>query len=153
MRGATLLVAVLSVGCLDSIGPFDPKIGKPIAQRCVNEDTDPKQDVSFSQQILPMFRGDAPSVGCGCHLPGSANPIGIEIGGLDLSTFSTIRAGGVNSGAQIIIASEPCNSILWQKVTAGPPFGARMPFDGPPFLTEEQRRLIADWIAEGAIEN
>jgi hypothetical protein len=37
-----------------------------------------------------------------------------------------------------------------QKISAAPPFGARMPLDGPPFLSASQIQVISDWIAEGA---
>ena len=62
-------------------------------------------------------------------------------------------AGGQNTGASIVVSGMPCDSLLWQKISPGPPFGARMPFNGPPFLSDEQRRLIGDWIAEGARDN
>jgi hypothetical protein len=38
-------------------------------------------------------------------------------------------------------------------VGEAPPFGARMPLNGPPFLDERDRQLLADWIAEGADDN
>ena len=91
--------------------------------------------------------------GCGCHMPNIANPIGIEQSGLDLSTYEKLIQGGNNSGSDIVVPGDACSSLLWQKVSAGPPFGARMPFDGPPFLTEDQLRLLADWIIEGANDN
>jgi hypothetical protein len=39
---------------------------------------------------------------------------------------------------------------LLQKIAEGPPFGSRMPLDGPPYLDEERQAVLADWIAEGA---
>ena len=140
-------------GCLDAIDPVDPNVGVALAPRCANEDSDPDNDVSYARDLLPMFRGDMGPVGCSCHMPNDDNPIGIEESGLDLSTFTRARAGGVNSQSAIIIPGAPCDSILWQKVSPGPPFGSRMPFDGPPFLEETARQLISDWIAEGARDN
>ena len=72
-----------------------------------------------------------------CHTPGGATPQGLSVGGLDLESFETLRAGGVRSGAEIVVPGQPCTSVLLQKVGAGPPFGARMPLDGPPYLDEE----------------
>ncbi len=144
--------ALLCGGCYDSIDGLDPMVGPALSARCVNVDSDPGTDVSFATDIQPMLNGDV-GPGCGCHLQNSSNPIGIEEVGLDLSTFSSLRAGGVNTRSNIVVVNEPCSSVLWQKISPGPPFGSRMPFDGPPFLEEADRRLIADWIAEGARDN
>ncbi len=65
----------------------------------------------------------------------------------------SVMRGGNNSKANIIIATQPCDSILWQKISAGPPFGSRMPFSGPPFLDDGTRLMFSDWIAEGARDN
>ena len=35
----------------------------------------------------------------------------------------------------------------------GPPFGSRMPLDGPPYLEDVDLELIGDWIVEGAHDN
>ncbi len=144
------LVALLFAGCLDAL---DPQVGLPLVDRCVNQDSDPRNEVSFSRDILPIFKKEAGPVGCTCHQPTDPNPLGFEQTGLDLSSYTGLRAGGSNSMASIVIPGQPCESILWQKISPGPPFGARMPFSGPPFLSDAQRRLIADWIAEGAHAN
>jgi hypothetical protein len=80
-------------------------------------------------------------------------PSGIEQGGLDLGSITSLRAGGRNSGADIVIAGDPCSSLLVQKLESTPPFGSRMPLDGPPYLEPDEIGLIRDWIAEGALEN
>ncbi len=131
-------------------GGLEPEVGALQAARCFNEDSDPSVDVSFGQDILPLLRGETPEVGCSCHMPDEPDPIGFQVSGLDLSSFASLRAGGAVSGADIVVPEQPCASILWQKTGSSPPFGARMPFDGPPFLTDSARRLLADWIAEGA---
>lgn len=151
-----LLIPLASIGlmsCLDAVDAFDPEVGAAIAPRCVNDDSNPDEDVSFSEDILPIFKGEVAPVGCSCHQPNEPNPIGFEQTGLDLSSFAGVRAGGANSLTTIVVEGAPCDSIIWQKVSPGPPFGSRMPFDGPPFLTDELRRLLADWIAEGARDN
>ena len=88
-----------------------------------------------------------------CHFPAGENPIGVQLGGLDLSTYSGVLSGGIRSGGSIVRADEPCESVLYQKVLAGPPFGSRMPLNGPPFLAQVEIELIHDWIAEGARDN
>lgn len=153
MRRATILVLIASSACLDAVDAFDPAVGPATAARCVNSDSDPNQDVSFSEDILPLLRGEAGPVGCSCHQPTDPDPIGLEQTGLNLSTYAGLRAGGNNSLNGVIVEGQPCDSILWQKINPGPPFGSRMPFDGPPFLGDVERRLIADWIAEGARDN
>lgn len=144
-----LAACALSSGCLDAL---EPEVGPPVRDICRNQDSDPDTDVSFSADILAGIFA-RPGSCHDCHLPGAATPIGVEIGGLDLGSRATLLAGGTVSGADIVIPGQPCESILWQKVTAGPPFGARMPASGPPFLTPEQVQLISDWIAEGARDN
>lgn len=116
------------------------------AGSCDNTDSRPSgQPVSFINDIQPLIsRGMG---GCGCHLNGT------KPGGLDLSSLSTLRMGGFNSGPQIIVAGDPCSSILYQKLSDTPPFGSRMPRSGPPFWTTEELQLLHDWIAEGAIDN
>jgi hypothetical protein len=144
-------IAALSLGCLDAvIDPLDPKTGPALVDRCVNDDSDPDTDVSFSRDIQPIFAKMTAQPGCGCHIPTNPNPIGFEQAGLDLSSYAGLRRGGNNSLAGAVVEGAPCDSVLWQKISPGPPFGSRMPFDGPPFLDEATRRLIADWIAEGA---
>jgi len=38
-------------------------------------------------------------------------------------------------------------------MSSAPPFGSRMPSNGPPYFSPGERALIADWIAEGANDN
>jgi hypothetical protein len=140
MRGLALAVAL--AGCLDVVGP---DVGAPLAARCTDDDSDPGTAVSFSRDIAPILKR------CTfCHAPGG---LGFELGRLDLTSYGALRAGGAVSGSNIVIPGQPCESIIVQKTGEGPPFGARMPFNGPPFLTAEQLALLHDWIAEGAGEN
>ena len=140
-------------GCLADVSP---DVGPPVRERCVNEDSDPGKDVSFGDDILRGIFGRSPGyggVGCGCHNPASPSPIGFEIGGLELTSYQSLRAGGVNSGASVVVPGDACASVIVQKVGDGPPFGARMPFSGPPFLSTDDQQVIRDWIVEGALDN
>jgi hypothetical protein len=136
-RAAAVLVLA---GCLESIGP---EVGPPQAARCAEADTDPGSDVSFVRDIVPILT-DKCYV---CHKPGG---FGFAVARLDLTSYAALRAGGATAGGDIVLPGTPCCSILWQKLSEGPPFGARMPLNGPPFLTDDQISLIHDWIAEGA---
>lgn len=132
-----MLVAI--VGCVE------PDVGPPSRIACNGSDSDPGHTVSFGE-VQALF-----GVYCDrCHTPSGPTPIGLKIGGLDLSSFETLSHGGVQSGDKIIVAGDPCASILVQKVGDAPPFGARMPLDGPPFLVATEIQVISDWIAEGA---
>ena len=146
-RLALALLAVGLTGCLET---FDPDVGEPLRPLCTDEDSNPDQDVSFADDIeTGLFERE--DLGCrDCHSGGGATPLGIRVSGLSLSSYSSLRRGGDESGQAIVVPGKPCQSILLQKVGQAPPFGARMPLDGPPFLTAEERQIIADWIAEGA---
>ena len=140
---AALVFLVLCAGCLDDIGP---NVGTPIAALCSNAPAG-SSTVSFAHDIKPIFDAHCKF----CHYPNGAAPIGLQVTGLNLSTYDTVISGAI--AGPVVIPDEPCSSILYLKVTPGPPFGSRMPFNGPPFLTDGEIQLIHDWIAEGALEN
>ena len=149
-RMAIMIAALSSSACL---GAFDPEVGELRAGVCSPEDSDPRYDVSFSEDVFPLLERMSPEPGCGCHMPMSRRPIGIENSGLNLGSYGSLMRGGTTSGADIVVPGDPCASILVQKVSSAPPFGARMPSNGPPYLSNAERALIADWIAEGAHDN
>ena len=152
-RSSLLLLAGLALASPACIGTYEPDVGELQASPCSNEDTDPSQDVSFREDIVPRVLTSS-DVNClQCHAPDAPTPLGFEVAGLDLSTYESAARGGVNSDGIAIIPGQPCQSIMFQKVSAGPPFGARMPVSGPPFLSEQQLQLVHDWIAEGAKNN
>jgi hypothetical protein len=150
-RAAFAVLGALGLSaCLGALDPLDPEVGAPLAERCVDEDSDPSTEVSFARDVAPIFRGEAGPVGCGCHIPTKPAPIGFEETGLDLSSYAGVRAGGRRSAGTAVVPGQPCASLLVQKISPAPPFGARMPFYGPPFLEAAARQRIADWVAEGA---
>ena len=144
---ARIALALLLGGCLDGL---TPEVGPPLRASCVDEDSDPTVDVDFERDVRVAIFGGATGHCVTCHTPGGATPIGIAVGGLDLSSHTTLLAGGVQAGADIVIPGQPCASALVGKIGAAPPFGARMPIDGPPHLGAAEIQVIADWIAEGA---
>ena len=157
MPGATrrrrVLVALCAALALAASCDLQPETGPALHERCSDEDSDPGQDVSFQRDILDGIIARRPGGCLGCHDPGMDPPLGTNLGGLELTSYATLRAGGVNSGADIVVAGQPCSSVLFLKVGAGPPFGARMPANGPPFLSDADVALLHDWIAEGARDN
>jgi cytochrome c len=141
------LVVSTELGCAQLVAP---DVGPPLHGACTDSDHDPANDVSFAASIEPIID----EYHCrDCHSANGKTPIGLLVGGLDLGSYGGLRAGGARSGANIIVPGKPCTSVLLQKVSAGPPFGSRMPEDGPTFLDDEDLELISDWIAEGAHDN
>lgn len=140
----TLALAALAgaAGCLEAIAP---EVGPPNPVHRCGADTDPVGTVSYTNDIAPLF-----AAAChGCHREGGEGQLR---SGLDLETYTGLRAGGSRSMAAIIVEGDPCSSVLWQKVSPSPPFGDRMPKDAVLPLSDVQIGLINDWIAEGARE-
>jgi hypothetical protein len=113
-----------------------------VAAACV--DSDPTVGVSFAQDVRPLI-SRSPG-GCSCHASNATS-------GFNLGSYERLRQGGINSGQEIIVPGQPCESVLVHKLGLAPSFGARMPYNGPPYFTEQERRLVQDWIAEGAENN
>lgn len=145
--GAALGAALAAAAC-----SLAPDVGPRLAGTCDDTDGHPGKPVSFASDIRPLlFRFPG---GCGCHLPSPGGAgLGTQLSGLNLSSLGTLRMGGFHSEAQIVVAGEPCASILYQKLSDAPPFGSRMPLNGPPFWTPDELQLLHDWIAEGANDN
>jgi len=140
-----LLLAIALAACAQ----IEPDVGAPLHAPCTNDDT-ADHTITFSGDIAAIID----EYHCkDCHTPTGKTPIGLEIGGLDLSSYDTLRAGGVRSMTQIIVPGMPCDSILLQKVSPGPPFGARMPANGPDYLEDDDLATISNWIAQGALDN
>ena len=159
--GSLAFGAFLTLGALGCYEDIEPDVGLPLAGACDPDDTDPDRDVSYSAEIQPIFdrAADTAPPGCSCHQPsgpfpgGVTEPIGLIEAGLNLSSYDTLMQGGIISASRIVVPGDPCSSILFQKVTISPPYGSRMPLDGPPYLTPQDIALIHDWIAEGAANN
>jgi hypothetical protein len=150
-----ILALTLLASCVDyepDVGPLNPGVsavddaGVPVAPPCEIVDTDPSTAISFSRDIRPMIQR-APGGCMFCHANGRATS------GFDIGSYTSLRRGGVVSGARIVIDGDPCNSILPNKIGPTPPFGSRMPNNGPPYFSSEDVRLVRDWIAEGALNN
>jgi hypothetical protein len=157
MKFLALVLAACSIDYTPNVGPIldTPEDAQgagssdggstPSATGCTNADSDPTVSVSFANDVRPlMLRSPG---GCSpCHL-------GRVTSGLDLSSYQSLRRGGINSGARIIVPAQPCDSILPQKLSRTPPFGSRMPYNGPPYFSATELQLVRDWIAEGALDN
>jgi len=81
-----------------------------------------------------------------CH---SAQSImGAPPEGLRLDSYANILLGGERLA---LLPGNPEMSEIWRRVVGlGHP---RMPFDGPPWLEDDEIQLIYDWIAQGALNS
>jgi hypothetical protein len=147
-----LLIVSLSTlgGCLSEL---EPDVGDLRAGTCQPEDSDITADVSFREEILPLFQRSGALGGCTCHQPANRSTSGIDQSGLSLENYAALMRGGNLSQSNIVVPGDPCASVIVQKVSNAPPFGARMPPGGPPFMSPEEIGLLRDWIAEGAHDN
>jgi hypothetical protein len=146
-------VALALLGSSACLADVEPEIGPVRAGICKSEDSDPKHDVSFRNDLEPLFMRPFGSAGCGCHQPSSRRTSGIDATGFDVSTYTSFTRGGNSSRDTAVVPGDPCMSLVVQKVSSAPPSGSRMPSDGPPYLSPKEVALLSDWIAEGALDN
>ena len=129
-----LLLSILAFAACsdegDSSSPTDPG------------DPDP---VSFAADVQPIFDANCTV----CH--GSDGN-----GGLDLrapqSYDNLVDFDSPNYGAKRVVAGDPDNSVLIDKITGGGQFGSRMPPSGPG-LPAARIETIRTWVLEGAARN
>lgn len=114
-----------------------------------------KQDVRKTDQV--SFANDvAPIIGrycLPCHAEESYNP-----SELSLDSYELLMKGGKHGAA--LVPGKPAESILVQKLGSEPPFGDQMPVSRrrknqtpPKRLTEEEVKIIADWVEQGGKDN
>jgi hypothetical protein len=94
--------------------------------------------VSFAADIVPLF------IQHGCYQCHGGN------GGLVVHTLADLLRGGQHGPA--IVPGNADASLIIQKISPGPPFGARMP-QGGPYLDSATVGVIRAWINEGAPDN
>jgi len=152
-RLAVFAIVACIAGVSACIADVEPDVGPVRAGVCKSEDSDPKHVVSYRNDVLPLFMRPFGAAGCGCHLPSSRRSSGIDATGFDVSNYTSFVRGGNSSRDTAIVPGDPCGSLVVQKVSSAPPSGARMPSDGPPYLSPKEIALLSDWIAEGAIDN
>ncbi len=70
--------------------------------------------------------------------------------GLSLDSYAAVIAG--NWRGPVVVPCRPEQSTLALKLSGQAGFGARMPRDGPPFLSPLEQALVERWIADGAGE-
>jgi hypothetical protein len=106
--------------------------------------------VSYKDDVTPLLKKYC----LPCHAEENYNP-----SELALDSYALLMRGGKHGEA--VEPGEPDHSVILQKLTETPPFGERMPLHSkrkktttpPKFLSDDEVRVIAKWIAQGAQDN
>lgn len=151
-RRALLLIAVAASACEITYDPdvgdlrgAAPDAGAGPSGSGTCGDSDPEVAVSFARDVRPLTT----------RVPGGCFPchVTLNVAGFNLGSYAGLRRGGTSSGTRIVVAGKPCDSVIVQKLGLAPPFGARMPYNGPPYFSAAELTVVRDWIAEGAVDN
>jgi hypothetical protein len=95
--------------------------------------------IDYATEIAPIFTNNCNS----CHAGGG--------NGFDSSPYDDlIASSSTNYDSKHILAGNPDNSPLVDKIEANPQFGSRMPQGGS--LSSDEISKIRQWIQEGANE-
>jgi hypothetical protein len=103
--------------------------------------------VSFRQDIFPIVKKNC----LPCHAEDNFNP-----SELTLDSYDKMMSGGKHGAP--VVPGNSSESILIGKLSSKPPFGDRMPLDprkkhggtSARRLTDEEIKIISDWIDRGA---
>lgn len=110
---------------------------------------------SIQKEIFEATDSSGRSACTNCHTNTGRNPSG----GLNLNhevAYDQLVNAPVRQkpGAIRVIPGDPENSYLVKKLEGTPDItGRRMPFNGPPYLTDGQITIIKRWISNGAPRN
>jgi hypothetical protein len=125
----SLIMVLTLISCSDNSG---------------NDIMGPVEDVSFVNEIQPIFNGSCG--GAGCH-------VGSTQSGVNLSSYDQVMSStGQQYGREIVEPGSPDESPVVDKIEPNPQFGQRMPFGRGP-LNSRQIEQIRVWIEEGALDN
>ena len=108
---------------------------------------DGSKSVSYSRDIMPIIEDKC----LRCHTEEKSNP-----SELYLDSYSSLMEGGKHG--KTVLPGKGDQSILVKKLGPSVPFGDRMPLkrkSAPTgiYLTDEQVKVISDWIDQGAKNN
>lgn len=125
--------------------------GVAVAQESSKGDGEKKPaEVSFKNDVMPIVNKYCMP----CHAEDNFNP-----SELSLDSYKLLMEGG-KKGASVL-PGKSAESIFITKLSSKPPFGDRMPLnskkaikDGKAkFLSDEEVKVIATWIDQGAKNN
>ena len=96
--------------------------------------------ISFAANVFPVFQNS----GCtNCH---GGN------GGFFLDTYAHLMSGTSDHGPAVTPGNGE-GSVIIKKLRGTAAFGARMPQNGPPYLSNATIAQISTWITQGALNN
>ena len=140
-----IFVMVLLIGVIPLLlGVTLPRTGAQ--DKRVSQDT----AVSYKEHVTPILQKYC----LPCHAEESYNP-----SELSLDSYALLKKGGKHGAP--VVGGKPQESLLIQKFLDAPPFGERMPLQSrrrkaetpPKKLTEEEVKVLAEWIAQGGKDN
>jgi Planctomycete cytochrome C len=109
-----------------------------------------KGEISFQSDVFPVIKKNC----LPCHAEDQYNP-----SELSLDSYDLLMAGGKHGVP--VAPGLPAESLVMKKLNEKPPFGDRMPLDprkkrgekSNKKLTDEELRILTEWISQGAKNN
>lgn len=108
------------------------------------EPTEPQQIISYSKEVSPILQTHCLK----CH---NKEGEGYKASGLEMETYAALMAG--TKYGPIIVPGNSIGSTLVRVINAKTDPSIAMPHGGMQLLTEHDRKIIADWIDQGAKDN
>ncbi len=145
-RGVIVALTSLGAGCSTYVAPVENQDGGGDTSVGV------EGAVSFAANIQPIFTTTC----AGCHSPGGiADMAGIPTFLREGESYDMIVnvTSVQDDGLVLVVPGDSATSLLFQKVSSdSPPVGNRMPLFAP-VLSDNEIKLIQDWIDQGAENN
>ena len=98
--------------------------------------------VSFKNDVVPLMKKYC----LPCHSEEQMNP-----SELFMDSYETIMEGGKHG--KPVEPGKANESLMIQKLSEKPPFGDRMPLKAKEPLSDEEVKILIDWINQGAKKN
>lgn len=112
----------------------------------------PNLKPTFSSINQNIIQSRDPTGCINCH-SGPRPPAGMDLSTDPYSAWVNV-ASREKPGLLRIAPGDPESSYVYQKLEGAAGIsGKRMPFNGPPYLTDGQIQVIARWIQQGAPNN